>query len=96
MRAEDDFAIGEVPVARDVAGHAGEVFLVVLLEAVLPGAVVLNEAKQVRREGRARSDSGQIRALRLLFQSDTRQLQRAQLVGFCLGEAPQDVSELRS
>src|ERR1700704_2603386 len=94
MRAEDDLAIGKVPVAGDVAGGSTERFLVLGLDAVLAAAVVLYESKDVRGQRRARRDPRQVRALLLLLQPDTRQLHGAQGIGFVFGEPALDISEL--
>ena len=57
VRAQHDLAIGEVAVARDVAGGAGELLLVVALDAVLALAVVVDEAEEIGGKARA-GDAG--------------------------------------
>ena len=58
MRAKDDLAIGEVTVARDIAGGAGEDLLVFLLESVIALAAPIDKTKQVGGQRRSRRDAG--------------------------------------
>ena len=93
---EHDLPVREVAVARDVSRCAGKRLLVFALEAVVSVSVPVDETKQVGGERGSPRNPGQIRALRLLLETDTRKLERPQLVRLGLRHAARDVGELRA
>ncbi len=96
LAADDDLPPGEVLVGRHRTVAPGQLRLVEALDPVLAGAVVVDEAEQVRGERDVRGAPGQIGAPRLGLEPDAGEVERPELVGDRLALVAGDVGELGS
>src|SRR5207302_6935100 len=94
LAADDDLVPGQVLVAGDRPVPARQQRLVEGFHAVLPGAVVVDEAEQVGRQGRVGVTARQVGALAFGLQPDPRQVERLEAVGDLLRLPAGDVGEL--